>query len=263
MIKIATPISHFFNDQNFAKQIINLSDCLEVRESSLHSKWTNKFLFHFDIDINLEWGQEIKNYLNQIFIKIKELKLVTFQLSRCCSGSNIQDGFYKIDGRVYNRQEMITNAQQNLEWLKKKLSTNIHIGLENNNYFPFEAYEYVTDGDFISEIILENNIFFLLDISHAIITSNNKKIEYSQYLKSLPLNKTVQIHISKPSISKDNYMIDSHDEPDKDIYNKMLFLIKEHKSIKYVTLEYYKDKKKLIDLIIELRNFIINLNYEK
>ena len=57
MVKIATPVSHLFNNRSTAKEIISVSNCLEVRESSLKSDWPKEYLFHVDIDINHEWDE--------------------------------------------------------------------------------------------------------------------------------------------------------------------------------------------------------------
>ena len=46
--QIATPISHQFENEFFAKEIIAVSDCLEVRERSLESEWPNQHLFHIE-----------------------------------------------------------------------------------------------------------------------------------------------------------------------------------------------------------------------
>ena len=81
--KIATPISHQFENANSAKQIIAVSDCLEVRERSLESKWLNQFLFHIDIDIQHKWEDKTRDYLQKAFDSKKNLSLVTFQASRC------------------------------------------------------------------------------------------------------------------------------------------------------------------------------------
>ena len=49
MIKIATPISHLFEDKIQAKIIIKNSDCLECRDRSIDSKEENQELFHCEL----------------------------------------------------------------------------------------------------------------------------------------------------------------------------------------------------------------------
>tara|TARA_B100001123_G_scaffold241316_1_gene269782 strand:+ start:32 stop:316 length:285 start_codon:yes stop_codon:yes gene_type:complete len=93
-------------------------------------------------------------------------------------------------------------------------------------------------------------------LSHVIITAHNRNIPYSNYLKSLPLKKILQIHISAPKLSKNNLMLDSHDEPNEEIFVKLVQLIKNYRTIKYVTIEYYKDKKRLLNLINILNDYL-------
>ena len=73
----------------------------------------------------------------------------------------------------------------------------ISISVENNNYYKTEAYDYVTDPDFISSIVYDNDINFLFDISHARISAYNSGVDYCEYLLKLPLNRVNQIHIFK------------------------------------------------------------------
>ena len=69
-LKIATPISHQFENELFAQEIIKVSDCLEVRERSMESIWPRQFLTHIDFDLTHEWDSQIKDYLRMV-IKTK------------------------------------------------------------------------------------------------------------------------------------------------------------------------------------------------
>ena len=56
-------------------------------------------------------------------------------------------------------------------WLRKNFRNKLLIGLENNNYYPTKAYDFVTDGDFIDKVVRDNNkLFFLFDLAHAQVT---------------------------------------------------------------------------------------------
>ena len=210
---IATPISHIFEQKLKSLKIIKSSDCLEVRERNIKLSFPNEFLFHFDVDLTLPWDQKQKEYIYYCIKQKKKLKLVTFQSTRCCLTVNIVNGVYHPRGELFTPDQMIKFSNENINWLKSFLKSNVSIGLENNNYFPTPAYKFVTDGDFISKVLTSNNIYFLLDIAHAIITSRNRNIAYSKYLKSLPLKKIIQLHICSPFVQKKGLAIDSHDIP--------------------------------------------------
>ena len=240
--QIATPISHQFKNEVVAREIIAVSDCLEVRHRSLESKWSNQVIFHIDIDLPHKWGERIKDYLQNAFNKKPELSLISLQASRCCEGENIVNGMFLLDGKQYSRQEMLENSNINTKWLRSILEKHIQIGLENNNYYPTPAYDIVTDSDFINSIINENDIHLVLDIAHAMVTAHNKKVSYHDYLESLTLDKLIQLHICQPLTPDNGVAYDAHEEPNDEMFDKVFSLIERYPTIKYLTIEYYKDK---------------------
>lgn len=253
---IATPISHQFENETFGKEIAAVSDCLEVRERSLNSDWENQHLFHIDIDLTHEWDENLKEYLKNAFSKKPDLKLITLQATRCCQGEKLIDGMFQLDGKIYSRQEMLNNSIENTKWLRDIVSNGTSIGLENNNYYPTPAYDIVADGDFIIQVLKKNNLFLLLDIAHAMVTAHNKKISYDQYISTLPLDKLIQLHICQPELPEGGIARDTHNEPNHEMYLEVIRLIKKYSTIKYLTIEYYRDKDILIDSIKKLRKLI-------
>jgi uncharacterized protein (UPF0276 family) len=152
---------------------------------------------------------------------------------------------YQPSGTAFSRQELILNAKENIEWLRSAVRKHIAIGVENNNYLPTGAYQYVTDGEFISEIVEANKINFLFDLAHARITAHNRKISYDAYLASLPLAQAIQMHICKPGLNNDNIAFDAHELPDDAVLAETLSILKSS-PIKYLTVEYYKESQGLV-----------------
>ena len=66
----------------------------------------------------------------------------------------------------------------------KNILGDIEILIENNNYYPTKAYDIITDADFISNLVYDNNIGFLFDQAHAEITAHNQKIKYEEYVNN-------------------------------------------------------------------------------
>jgi hypothetical protein len=254
--QIATPISHQFENEYYGKEISDVSDCLEVRERSIDSEWENQFLFHIDIDLTQKWNNDIKRYLKDALNKKPDLKLITMQTTRCCYGENIIDGMFQLDGKVLTSEEMLQFSIDNTNWLRDIVGNRTSIGLENNNYYPTPAYDIITDGNFISQVIKNNNLFLLLDIAHAMVTAHNKKINYDQYIETLPLERLIQLHICQPKIPLKGVAFDTHNDPNDEMYNEVIRLIKKYPTIKYLTIEYYKDKDILISSIKKLRKLI-------
>jgi hypothetical protein len=256
--QIATPISHQFENDDHGKEISEVSDCLEVRERSLESELPYQHLFHIDIDLTHKWNDDLKRYLNNALNKKPDLKLVTLQATRCCKGEKLLDGIFQLNGKVYKRDEMLDYSMENTQWIRNILGSKVLIGLENNNYYPTPAYDIITDGDFIAKVIEKNNLFLLLDIAHAMVTAHNKKISYDQYIATLPLDKMIQLHICQPELPAEGIARDAHNEPNDDMFKEVIRLLNKYQSIKYLTIEYYKDKDTLITSINKLRQLVVS-----
>ena len=80
------------------------------------------------------------------------------------------------------------------------------------------------------------------------ITAHNRNIGYADYVSSLPVDRMIQIHISKYSVNDKNWACDTHEAPDELIFKEVKNLIGQFIP-EYITLEYYKDKDKLVGLL--------------
>jgi Protein of unknown function (DUF692) len=251
-VEIATPISELLDNSQVSSKILKISDCFECREKTLHVKYPNQYLIHFDINIIHPWYADRKEFVKLAISSKPELKLITFHMATSYYDPPIENGMFQPKGKSFSRKELIMNAKKNIEWLRCVIAENVTIGVENNNYYPTEAYRHVTDGGFISQIVIDNDIKFLFDIAHAKITAHNKLIDYDKYLSSLPLDRAIQIHICSHKINKDNTAIDVHDLPGEDVLRESKSIIKKT-PIKYLTVEYYKDENNLVDVLKKCR----------
>ena len=252
MLKIATPISHLFKEHSLSRQIIDVSDCLECRDRTIDDKSLNQELFHCELEPIHKLTEEDFGFLENIKNQKKNLKLITFHMATSCTQpileySKIKSGMFEAGGYSYRRDEMLKNAKDNFQMIKEIFGAEIKIAVENNNYYPTEAYKYITDAEFISEVVSQNNIHFLFDIAHAQVTAHNKGISFDEYKSKLPLNKVIQLHICSPDIdTTSNIAYDAHNHPDEFKLQEVSRLIKQYPHIKYLTVEYYRDIEKLI-----------------
>ena len=247
-MELATPISKLFDSREWAERIIDASDCLECRAESPPLKYPKQHLFHFDLNIIHEWNREQKDYLYLAILSKPELKLITFHMASSYRNASFKDGMFFPNGRPYSREELLLNAEENITWLHAFIGEDISIGVENNNYYPIPAYRYVSDGDFITQVVVDNNISFLFDIAHARITAHNKGISYEDYRSTLPLNFVIQLHICKHGINEKNLAWDAHELPDESILQEIEEIINRH-PFKYLTIEYYKDIDNLLQIL--------------
>lgn len=259
MIKLATPVSHLFHNEENEKLIIDHSDVLECRDKTIqyNNFLTKQELFHCDLQPIHEWGDNEWSFIKRIKDTKTSLKLLTFHLATCCDKPKIEGRVFKVGGREYSKKEMKTYARQNLTMVKKFFRDKIDIGIENNNYYPTEAYKFITEPDFISDIVYENDLSFLFDIAHAKITCFNKNVNFEKYKNELPLKKAIQIHICKYSIDKSlNQAYDAHNSPAILDLLEVGDIISKHPCIKYLTVEYYRDVEKLRMSLDKVRELI-------
>ena len=178
MIRLATPVSHLFKNKDYEKIIVESSDVLECRDRSIeYENHINKQeLFHCELQPIHEWGNVEWDFLQNIKDTKPNLKLLTLHLASCCDKPSLVNGrMFELGGREYTREEMKDFAKNNLTKIKNIFGDSVDIAIENNNYYPAEAYRDVTEAGFIPEIVNENNIRFLskiIDINKEIKEKN-------------------------------------------------------------------------------------------
>lgn len=251
MFNIATPISNLFMDKNFASILIENSDCLEVRDDSIDTNYPHEILFHCELQPIHKMDDAGFAYLKKVKDLHQNLKLITFHCASSCDKTYIENGMFQVSGNNYKKKDLFNNAKYNFARIKRIFGDDVKIGIENNNYFPTEAYRYVTDPEFISEIIYENNLYFLFDIAHAKITAHNKNVDYEEYKNNLPFDRIIQLHISSHSI-RDELAYDAHDYPNENVFNDIKDIISKHE-VEYLTIEYYKDVGHLLKALKTLK----------
>lgn len=126
--------------------------------------------------------------------------------------------------------------------------------LENLSSLPDEKYHYAADPHVITEILERTGSGLLLDIPHARLAANFQGIDVRGYLEKLPLERTVQIHVS--GIREQNgYLRDAHESLQDDDYAILRWVLGKCKP-RVVTLEYFREQEKLRKQLWALREII-------
>lgn len=254
--KIATPISHLFENQMNAINITSHSDILEVRDRSAGHYDCACCLYHSELNILAEWNEKEKEFLKKV--KKEDNPIVaSFHLASRYQVNDITlnecGKAFKGVGKPMSIYDMKTNVRNNCRTAKEIFGKNIVILVENINHLLTDAYDRITDSSFIKDVVINNNIHFCLDIAHAIITCVNKKLNFSNYIKELPLNRCLQVHISKPLKNENNIARDSHEALSECEWELLDYILDMTKNINYVTLEYYKDSILLVNQLKRLK----------
>lgn len=255
MIKILTPISHLSKNKNFLDTVIKYGK-LESRDISISNTKLYKYIIfhHFDFEITKFWSSLDRQKIKQIILKFPNLIGISFHMITNCKNYKIQNGkAIFIDGYLSDK-ELKDNSSINVNWIKSNFK-DLLILIENNNDLGEDTYKTVTDPDFITEITILNDIFFLYDHAHAKISAHNQKISFNDYFHRLPINKVKQVHLSKPIINKFE-TIDAHLPPD---LNQIKFCISKFSNLDvFFTIEYYKSLNILNKKLDLLKKYILN-----
>jgi uncharacterized protein (UPF0276 family) len=260
MIKLATPVSHLFNDESIAEEICAASDCLEGRERNWKLQFPRQTLMHWDMEVNHNWNLQSKEHIKNVLLSMHELELVSFHIASNCEQPVVKNRMFWPGGYQYSRKEMLVNCERNIAWLRSFLNRDIKLAIENNNFYPTPVYDIVAEGEFLTQVVNENEINFLCDIAHSMVSAHNLKIDFQGYFQSLPLDKAIQLHVCQPDLSEE-IGFDTHERPNASIFLKVEQILQQY-PIGFVTIEYYKDKEILVQLLNQFRTLIINMEEE-
>ena len=250
--KIATPVSQLFFNRKLSKKIIALSDVLELRDHYIKGNYDLPLIYHSELNILAKWEDKDIENLKSIN-KNYQINLISYHILSRYQYNNVVNNKFVGSGIPLSKSEMERNVKENIIISKKIFETNVPILIENMNHLLTDAYDIITNAEFINEIVINNDCFLLFDLSHAEITIHNKKLNFDDYLNNLPLNKCKQIHLSRFSI-KNGEGIDSHDELKEEDWEKLKQLLHLIKSVEYVTIEYYRNGKRLLNQLEKLNN---------
>lgn len=110
--------------------------------------------------------------------------------------------------KLQSREKAITNIIKHGRMLRDWAG--VPLLLENYNYHPTNAYEYVCEPETVQHILSAIPCGMLLDIAHARISAHNMNWkEPKDYFRALPLEKVREIHLCHP-VDRGDQMVDMH-----------------------------------------------------
>jgi uncharacterized protein (UPF0276 family) len=135
---------------------------------------------------------------------------------------------------LQTRERVVENITRHGRHLREWAG--IPLALENFNYHPTNAYEYICEPALFSSLLEAIGADMLLDLAHARISANNMKWpSLHAYLEALPLSKVREIHVTRPGWQGDQ-MVDLHQPVQADDLEILDWVLK-HTPNPYVTLE--------------------------
>jgi uncharacterized protein (UPF0276 family) len=84
--------------------------------------------------------------------------------------------------------------------------------LENPSAYLELAASTIPEWEFLSELTARTGAGILLDVNNVFVSSCNLGFDPEEYLRGLPPDRVVQIHVAGPT-AYDRYLVDTHDHP--------------------------------------------------
>jgi len=124
------------------------------------------------------------------------------------------------------------------------------LAAENYNYYPTGLYGRVTEPAFIRAYLEEFGMGLVLDLAHARVTAHNLGLDPAAYLDDLPLEKTWELHLSRPWLPRPAsglLAVDAHLAPGPEEWQLLVNTLKNPRLPERVPVfvEYYGNLSKL------------------
>ena len=178
---------------------------------------------------------------------------------------------------VLSREQALTNIVSNAMALAGRLP--VPLLLENIPFFPNLAHVHVCEPDFVAQVLEETGCGLLLDLAHARSSADVLGLDVHEYLSALPLESTVELHISGPRPLADidgrrqrlvrenaasiahlvafgeQNLVDAHEEMQEEDY-ALLGWVLERTEPKAISLEYFREPEPLRQQLVRLGEMV-------
>lgn len=142
-------------------------------------------------------------------------------------------------------KELLDRFLDGIDLVKKE--TKLPLLVENFPYYSWwRHYKLGSDPSFITKVCEAGDCGFLLDIAHARCSAWNLGITVEQYIKMLPLERTVEIHLAG-TMRRVEGVRDTHTKLTDDDYRLFEFIL-EKTNPQVVTIEYGGLSDRIINL---------------
>jgi len=156
--------------------------------------------------------------------------------------------------QLQSRDKVIENIVKHGRRLRQMID--VPLLLENFNYHPTNAYEYICEPGLFSYLIDQIGCDVLLDLAHARISAHNMGWSDARlYLEALPLNKIREIHVTRPGWEGDQ-RVDLHQPLQADDFELLDWVLR-RTPVQAVTIELDEaDDDTILAQITMMRSFL-------
>ena len=133
-------------------------------------------------------------------------------------------------------------------------SLRVPVILENVAPLPFEGYDFEVQPERISGVAARTGCDLLLDLGHARVSASTLGMDIGDYLRALPLDRVVQVHVSGPRV-RHGRLVDAH-QPLQQVDYDLLDFVLARAMPRMVTLEYIRERDALREQLVRLRRVV-------
>ena len=148
-------------------------------------------------------------------------------------------------------KETVQHVANRIETVQAKIERPFLI--ENISFYMFMPGSDLTEAQFLSSLLEEADCGLLLDVNNVYVNSLNHKFDPYEFLDSIPLERTVQIHVAGHSTGS-GVVIDTHGSTVvQPVYDLLEYVLK-RTEVKAVMLERDQNFPAFSDLLAELES---------
>lgn len=238
--QVCLPISNLITaDIASAKALLDDADVLEIRKPVLPAGLPDKtMIYHWSL------GTVQEGFINAFdkenlgeFLSSHNIEMFSFDMGPACR----KNDYVLPMSRTLKPEEIMEISYRSLEHVRGRYQG--RLAVENYNYYPTGLYEYICRPDFMAEFLSRFDLGLVLDLAHAWISASNLGLDVKQYLMELPLDKVVEVHLTRP-LFLDRLAVDAHLAPEDEDFELLGFLLRRLPNGSRPTpveIEYYKD----------------------
>ncbi|MDR2406426.1 MAG: DUF692 family protein [Deltaproteobacteria bacterium] len=239
---IGLPVSHLFDRSNpTVHELIGMAEVLEVKNPSPPTFLPQDMpkIFHWGYGIVED---DFKEHLPPV---MEYLQSSNARLFSCDLGPSARrhEGILPTSP-ILGKKAIYERSKINMLLLREGYDG--PVGLENYNFYPTGLYNQVCDPVFIAEFLEKFDAGLILDLAHAAISAVNMGFDPFYYFERLPLEKVVEIHVSRPLLPTEpgKLGVDTHEYPEEREWSWLSFVLERTMKANLkpiVLIEYYKD----------------------
>jgi uncharacterized protein (UPF0276 family) len=236
LIEVALPISHLIEaDADLAAEFFVKADWAEYkfpRRVDLPSGLRRTFHWGKGL-IEADFPEAVAPLFD--FLAEQKVEIFSFDLGPACERAQ----FVLPLSETLGEENILHRAEERLSFIRRQFSGTVAV--ENYNYYPTGLYEHICEPEFIGRFLAEFDLGFVLDLAHAAVTAANLGWDPRGYLAELPLDRVVEVHLSRPFFHP-AMAVDAHLAPESEdfaLLDDLLARLPEGDQPPLVAVEYF------------------------